>query len=247
MRRFQLFEFNDQPWLPTALRLGMTDYLLTIERLAGVGDALAPELDRLVEGSGAERIVDMCSGSGGPLVAIAPKLSRPVPVLLTDWFPAAAPRSLGDGIAFHPDPVDARDVHLPGLRTMFNALHHFSPADARAILRSAFEARQPIAIFEVTERRVPNLLSVFLIPLFVALVVPLIRPFRPLTWVLTYLLPVLPGLVAWDGFVSHLRTYTTAELEEMVADLRADGWRWEVRRVQFAPGAHATVLTGQGG
>src|SRR5687767_597198 len=117
MRRLHLFEFNDQPWLPAPIRVGLTDYLATIERLAGVGKVLAPTIDALVERTGATRIVDLCSGSGGPLLTVLPGLAHPVPALLTDFYPAAAGAALPAGIAFHPDPVDARTVDLPGLRT----------------------------------------------------------------------------------------------------------------------------------
>ena len=41
-RRFQLFEFNDQPWLPAALRDATTGFLDAISRVAGFHKKMAP-------------------------------------------------------------------------------------------------------------------------------------------------------------------------------------------------------------
>jgi len=41
----------------------------------------------------------------------------------------------------------------------------------------------------------------------------------------TYLIPILPLLIFWDGLVSHLRTYTPAEMESMARQCGGD-YRW---------------------
>jgi hypothetical protein len=54
-----------------------------------------------------------------------------------------------------------------------------------------------------------NMTFLFLGSLFL---VPLVRPFRLSRVLLTYLVPLIPMLVAWDGTVSALRAYTPDEL-----------------------------------
>jgi hypothetical protein len=44
---------------------------------------------------------------------------------------------------------------------------------------------------------------------------------------LTYLLPVIPIVITWDGVVSNLRTYSVEELRSLVADLDDPGYAWE--------------------
>ncbi len=45
----------------------------------------------------------------------------------------------------------------------------------------------------------------------------------------TDLLPIVPPIVAFDGVVSCLRTYSPDELRELVDGLeRADGWTWTI-------------------
>jgi hypothetical protein len=57
---------------------------------------------------------------------------------------------------------------------------------------------------------------------------------RPRSWgrlARTYLVPLAPAVYAWDGLVSHLRTYTPDELRAMTDAAARDGYRWEVGRV----------------
>jgi hypothetical protein len=111
-------------------------------------------------------------------------------------------------------PVDARAVprELIGLRTLFNGFHHFKPEDARAILLDAANARQPIAIFEASRRTFKTILPVLLMPLFVWVFTPMMRPFSWKRLLFTYPLPCVPLICLWDGLVSQLRAYTADEL-----------------------------------
>ena len=143
-------------------------------------------------------------------------------------------------------PVDARRVPdgLAGLRTICNAFHHFGTEDARRILSDAQQAGQPILIIELSERTWVNLtLGTLFIPLMVALVMPLVRPVRAGWLLLTYLLPVLPWTIAWDGWVSHWRTYSLAEQTELIAPLHRPDWTWDMGQTRLGPG-HITWLLG---
>jgi hypothetical protein len=142
----------------------------------------------------------------------------------------------GGAITGDPDSVSATAVpaRLTGFRTLFTALHHFPPAEAHAILADAARARQSIAVFEVTSRSALALLGILFLPLLVLLFTPFIRPFRWSRLVWTYLVPLVPLAVWFDGTVSCLRTYTPAELRDLVADLQ-QGYEWEIGAVRSAP------------
>jgi hypothetical protein len=97
-------------------------------------------------------------------------------------------------------------------------------------------ARQPILCAELSERTVANVIGAALIPLFVVLLMPLVRPLR-LSWLLfTYVIPILPFSIAWDGLVSHLRVYSPAELERFVDGLGGDGYTWEIGQEKLGLG-----------
>ncbi len=144
----------------------------------------------------------------------------------------AAEALSGGSIGFLAESVDARDVppDLPGIRTLFNSFHHFTPDDARAILRGAVGASQPIAVFEIPERKLSVVLSTLLAPFMVLLATPFIRPFRGGRLVYTYLLPLVPLTCLWDGVVSQLRAYTPDELDRLAADVSTE-YAWACGKV----------------
>ena len=129
----------------------------------------------------------------------------------------------------------AKICWLPcGFRTLFTALHHFRPTAARAILADAVRRGCGIGIFEVTERRILTLLGMLVLPVFVLLATPFIRPFRWSRLLLTYLLPLVPLAVWFDGTVSCLRSYTPAELEALAAGV-GEGYDWEAGTLAAPP------------
>jgi hypothetical protein len=143
--------------------------------------------------------------------------------------------------------VNAAEVpaELPGLRLVFNAFHHFDRPLALAVIRDAVRQGQPFASFEVVSREPASLIAMGFAPLNFALALPFLRPFRwawvPLTWVV----PVLPAFVLWDGVVSWLRIWSVPELRELVAEVDAPGWTWDIGEIRLgsAP-AHATFFVG---
>jgi hypothetical protein len=248
MRRVQFIELHEQAWFPSSLRDYVTDALQFGFNLFKAYAPIAPLLEGALDAAGSgsnsgKSIVDMCSGAGGPWLDLCRKLQsrqadgKPgaLQICLTDKYPNLGAfqkvRAASENrITFYPDSVDARKVpgELKGFRTMFTAFHHFSPEDARAILQNAVDAGEGIGVFEAT-RRAPStmgLMFAFVFALFVG--TPWIRPFRWSRLLWTYLVPILPLVLAFDGVVSCLRTYRPEELREMVEKLNAGGYRWEI-------------------
>lgn len=238
LRRRHLFELEDQTWFPALIRDAGSAYLEFMARFAGHGKAVAPLLFRALHRAHENRIIDLCSGGSGPLpTALAEILDRhdqAVAATLTDFYPnrEAFERTTRE----HPmidaihEPVDAVRVpaDLEGLRTIFSGFHHFRPAQAKRILENAAEDRAPIAIFEIVARHPLALFGMFFAPLMTLLLMPFLRPFR-WGWVpLTYVVPVIPFFIFWDGFVSCLRCYSLNELREMTQNLESSDYDWEI-------------------
>lgn len=247
--RLHLFEFLDQPWLPGPLRRGEVDYLrVVLDRLRPY-DGMAPRLAELLRAAGTDRVIDLCSGAGGPWRTLLPKLRavhEEAEVVLTDLHPTPV-EELPPGMHYRGTPVDATRVpeELTGVRTLFEGLHHFPPERARALLADAATRGVPFAAFELTQRSPLSIL--FQLLLIVPLVwgfTPLIRPVRGWRLVLTYLVPIIPLLILWDGVVSSLRTYAPTDLERLTAGLGGDGYRWS-SGIHRARGVSITYLIGQ--
>ena len=238
--RLHLVELHDLSWCPASLRDALTDFLAFALNLAGTYDPAGPLLRRAVARTGARRIVDLCSGAGGPWIKLANDVG--VPVVLTDLYPH---RGGAEGLPFHPDPVDARAVPdvLDGFRTLFTSFHHFRPAAARAILADAVRRGQGIAIFEAARRRPFDMGLVALTWLGVLAAGPFIRPFRWSRLLWSYLPPLLPLVGTFDGLVSCLRWYSPAELRALVRGL--DSFEWDIgdARASHSP-LHMTYLIG---
>jgi hypothetical protein len=223
--RLHLVELHDLPGCPPSLRDGLTDFLAFSLNLARAYEPAGPLLRRALGRTRARRIVDLCSGAGGPWTRLAREVR--VPVLLTDLYPHKGP-ALSGSVQFHPQPVDARAVPegLDGFRTLFTSFHHFRPVEACAILADAVSKGQGIAVFEAARRAPWEILVVALTWLGVLLAEPFIRPWRWSRFFWTYLPPVLPLVGTFDGVVSCLRAYSPAELRELVREL--DTYDWEI-------------------
>jgi len=120
---------------------------------------------------------------------------------------------------------------------MFNlAFHHFDDPLARAILKNTIETGDGFGIFELQSRSIVGLLDVCLFGLGIVafgLYYALVW-LSPATLVFTYLIPILPLVLVFDGWVSVLRTRTPDEVEALLRTCGADGGdeelaRWEVR------------------
>lgn len=256
MARIHLFELEDQPWFPAVLRDAGTAYLRLAADITGQPSYMAPKIAELLRATGLTRLVDLCSGGAGPIPAVVEQLRGEgieATAVLTDLYPnvktleAVASGSEG-AVQVHPDSIDATKVpaELTGVRTLFNALHHFRPEDARHILQSAVDARQPIAAFDVSERSIPFLVGMLFAPIVFALACPFLRPFDWRWIVFTYLIPIIPLFVVWDGFVSGLRSYSEPELKQLAASLEGDSFEWETGRVQVgSQPAYVTYLIGR--
>ena len=66
MRRLHLVELEDLPWVPAPIRNALTGYLQAMLDAADPYGAIVPVLADAVRRSGAPRIIDLCSGGGGP-------------------------------------------------------------------------------------------------------------------------------------------------------------------------------------
>jgi len=246
MGRIHLFEFEDLDWFPDFLRNYGTDFLQFLSNLTNMFHPIIPILQKVLEKSGTTQIIDLGSGGGGPIPKLNKALKKQNPglkILLTDYFPNIAALELAkknaDNIYYFKTPVDARNVpgNLKGLRTLFLSFHHFEPEDAKKILQNAVNSKNAIAIFEGQERSFASLLAMFLSPISVLLTTLFIKPFKFRRLLFTYVIPLVPLLVLWDGIVSSLRTYSIEEMKSLINELdNKDDFEWEVGRVRSGPG-----------
>lgn len=252
MERIHLFELEDQGWFPSFLRNYGTDFLGFVAEKTGMFKPVIPLLEKGLKLSGENKIIDLGSGSGGGIFLLNSHLKQKIPklqILLTDLFPNIPAfelaKSQSKNISFVTTPIDARVVpeELIGMRTLFLAFHHFKPFDAKLILQDAVDNKDPIAIFEGQERSFRGFIGMLFSPIFVLLATPFIRPFSIGRIIFTYLLPIVPLFVLWDGLVSSLRTYSVKEMNALVLEVKNnDKFIWETGRLKSGPGVILYLL-----
>lgn len=243
MARIHAFEFEDQTWFPALIRQYMTDFL---SHMGGWSKLpYLPFTERLVEAvrrTGDERLVDLCSGGGGPAVVIArelrERLARPVGLVLTDLYPSAsrqehARRVLPTWVELEPRAIDAQAVpeELAGFRLVCNGFHHLRPEQARACLLDAVRQRRGVALVELTQRSALSMVQIAFGTATQLVVTPFIRPFRWSRLLFTYVVPLVPLCTLWDGIVSCLRVYDPEELKDLIAQLPPSDYQWELGRL----------------
>jgi hypothetical protein len=241
MTRIQSFEFNDAPWAPAALRETIVEALSRALEWGGVVRALAPPFRDFLQRTGADEVLDLCSGAGGPAAILAGELARngerAPRFLLTDLQPHPETwtrlRDAHPGVIdFVPQPVDATRIppHLGGqrARVIINALHHFPPHLAGAILLGACAGAPGVFVAESFERNPLRLAPLAPAGLPALFATPLLSPRRRLQKaLLTWFTPIVAAASLWDGVISTLRVYNERELREMVAPAgNAFEWTW---------------------
>ncbi|NVK51574.1 MAG: hypothetical protein HWD85_01475 [Flavobacteriaceae bacterium] len=252
MARIHLFEIADFSWFPQFLRNYLTDFLQFLSNKTKMYKPVVPILKKGLQLSKTTQIVDLASGGGGGWIWLNTELQKEIPdlkILLSDYFPNISAFEYTKKQAFNIDytskSVDARNVpsNLIGLRTQFLSFHHFKPKDAKQILQNAIDANTSIAVFEAQERSLPSILAMIFSPITVLFTTPFIKPFKLGRILFTYLIPIIPFVVFFDGIVSSLRTYSVKEMTNLVNQLvHKDTFHWDIGKVKAGPGVILYLL-----
>jgi hypothetical protein len=260
MKRLQLFELEDQAWFPDVIRASMTRMLTILHGWLKSPHRIALILSEVIQVTGRKRIVDLCSGDGGPMIAVLQELHRiegmhDVSLTLTDLYPNQSARkriassNRTNLLEYCEQPVDAARLEAtnPGtIRTLIAGFHHMPPDRARAILRHAVASGDPLLIYELSDNKIPPKylwwvgLPLNLILAFV--VAARVRPMSFTHFCLSFVIPVVPICFAWDGAVSNARTYTAHDLNELLSGLEAEGYVWNIRSIGAKPANQLCLL-----
>ncbi|WP_108808651.1 hypothetical protein [Aquimarina spinulae] len=240
MKRIHLFEFEDLPWFPNWIRICMTRLIVVMHKKFGTSEDMAMLLVDLIKRTKTKKIIDLCSGSGGPMLDTIALLRNQhhledVELVLSDLYPnlEAAKRinSSSDYIRYRTTPLDAThiDDSIQGIFTMVGSFHHMRPDQAKSILTAVQSKKQPICIMEIN-KKFPFLLWWLFIPLSAVLclfITPLVRPLTIRQLIFTYIIPVIPLCFAWDAVITSGRIYRLEDLDELLQGIKEDTYIWK--------------------
>jgi hypothetical protein len=254
--RLHLFELEDLEWFPNVIRSGATDYLRFMIEKTGIYKPAAEVIRSMLNKSKVNKIIDLCSGGGGGIVGITNDLNKNgnsnTKVTLTDKYPNLNSfiyiSSKNKLINYDERSIDAREVpeDLEGLRTSFSSFHHFKPEDAKKVLRDAILNKKPIAIFEGGQRGLLEIIAVLILtPILNLTVTPFIRPFKIYRLFFTYIIPLIPITLIWDGLVSMLRIYHPEEFLDLTKEIGKNGYEWKAGYLKTLLGRKIIYMTGE--
>lgn len=228
MKRFQLFEFCDQKWLPQTIREAFHDCLGLAHNITYRPYInLPPLLADVARRTNATTILDIASGGGeqiGTLHDFSKKTKLPA-FILSDLYPHVKTwqklqENYGkQAICFYDKPLNFNDIpsDSPRLWSIFTAFHHLSPPLAKQLVDQAITNSDGLIIAEFFRRRLPDILSVFLaIPCNFLFAPFFAKEFTLKKMLFTTIIPIVPLMACFDGIVSVLRTYKKDEIIAML-------------------------------
>lgn len=230
--RINLPEFNESRWTPQPLKAYITE--MVARQSVHPFRKLVPVLAGVLRDHRLDEILDLASGSGGPLPplhrTIERTLGRPITLELSDLNPRYAGSYVSPvpRIRYRQEAFDARNIpDGDGLVTMFNVFHHFPPGDAEAVLRNCASRGRPILIGEVTHRHLgyaARLAATSFIEGWADAW--RIKPRQRRRLLLSLPVPLGPLCLAWDTLASCLRGHDLAALADRLNGQSGPAYRW---------------------
>lgn len=225
-KRAQLFEFDDQPWLPQSLRRIYMQILgNNMFRVAPFKARLSADLDD----HDVEFIHSLCSGDGQLVFMLYQLLGkeRRVRFILSDLFPipdeyARLKAATNGDIDFIAAPVDATRIQPARGEwlLMAGSLHHLNEEQVKEVFEQVVANNSVLIMMENHDRSYAQALKLLVIlPTYSILAAIFGRPFRWDKLLFGALLPIVPVMILVDGFVSNLRSYRPADLQRLLASL----------------------------
>ena len=236
-----LKELEDYPWFPSYLRKMQLEYVGWISVQLQLYRPLLKELERFAS----EKWIDLASGSGWPAFYLQQNASSHIEYTLTDLYPESVSNEVSKHVNVEDQPMNLIDFQPEAGKqySMFNAFHHFTSAQQKEIIKKIKEAKASCIIAEVLE---PSWLCFLQVTLAAFIVQPLtawaIRPFSIARMITTYIIPIQLITVAWDGWLSVLKSKSLSQYKALVSDLADNQYSIEVKRIKQLRGNLIVIL-----
>ena len=236
-----LKELEDYPWFPARLRkmqlefVGWTSVQLHLYR---------PVLE-IINGFPSNSWIDLGSGSGWPAWYIQQNASPQIQYTLSDLYPESVSDEVKKHIAVEGSPLNLLEFQPEqgNQYSLFNAFHHFTSAQQKELIQKMKTAKAGCIIAEVLE---PSVLSFIQVTLAAFVLQPLtawaIRPFSLLRIATTYLIPIQLITVAWDGWLSVLKSKSLRQYQELLKELSDSEYSIEVKRIPQLQGNLIVII-----
>lgn len=236
-----LKELEDYPWFPSYLRKMQLEYVGWIS----VQLRLYRPLLEVLQQFPSNKWIDLASGSGWPAFYLQQNSLPQVHYTLTDLYPESVSNEVKKYLEIDVEPLNLIEFQPSAGKqySMFNAFHHFTLVQQKEIIQKMKDANATCIIAEVLE---PSWLCFLQVSLAAFILQPLtawaIRPFSIVRMISTYIIPIQLITVAWDGWLSVLKSKSLNKYKALVIDLGDNQYSIEVKRIKQLRGNLVVIL-----
>jgi hypothetical protein len=230
-----LKELEDYPWFPSYLRKMQLEYVGWISVQLRLYKPILEELLKFPS----NRWTDLASGSGWPAFYLQKNASHQIHYTLSDLYPESISNEVKKQMEVELEPLNLIEFQPQSGKqySIFNAFHHFTSEQQKQVINKMKEARASCIIAEVLE---PTLVCFLQVTLAAFILQPItawaIKPFSVLRLINTYLIPIQLITVAWDGWLSVLKSKSVKQYKELLNEFTDNQYTIEVKRIQQLQG-----------
>ncbi|MBX3039953.1 MAG: hypothetical protein KF789_04505 [Bdellovibrionaceae bacterium] len=248
-------QISRSKWLPASLKNLMLEFLDFIVSLVEANKPFIPLLQRQTNLK-AEFFLDSPE-AGGSAILLVPHLLRDFPgceisVLADHLSPERKAHfqnlipELSSQVRFiEQKDIGLRSDHSEKFLISINQAHLFSDDELMARLKDFQTKFDQILIGEGNNKSGRQVIGMLILAPLVAIVcAPFVKPFRLLRLVFTFLIPLLPLMIAWDGIVALFKIRSPERLKELMTSDGTDGWTWKVGKSPNNRGGFVIFLQG---
>ena len=237
-----LKELEDYPWFPAYLRKMQLEYVGWISVQLKLYRPVLDEMKKFPN----KNWTDLASGSGWPAFYLQKNASHQIHYTLSDLYPESVSNEVKKQTEVELEPLNLIDLQPETGKqySLFNAFHHFTSEQQKQLINKMKEAKASCIIAEVLE---PTWICFLQVTLAAFIIQPLtawaIKPFSIARIITTYLIPIQLITVAWDGWLSVLKSKTVKQYKILLAEFADHQYSIEVKRIQQLQGNLIIIIT----
>ncbi|MFN5376473.1 MAG: hypothetical protein ACK492_08965 [Chitinophagaceae bacterium] len=230
-----LKELEDYPWFPSYLRKMQLEFVGWISVQLKLYRPVLDEMKKFPH----KNWTDLASGSGWPAFYLQKNASHQVHYTLSDLYPDSVSNEVKKQVEVALEPLNLMEFQPESEKqySIFNAFHHFTSEQQKQLINKMKEAKASCIIAEVLE---PTWICFLQVTLAAFIVQPLtawaIKPFSIERIITTYLIPIQLITVAWDGWLSVLKSKTVKQYKILLAEFTDQQYSIEIKRIQQLQG-----------
>lgn len=253
MKKRPNFQLSQSNWVPTVFKKMINEFLDYIVLLVKANKPFLPAIANT-------------ETKGKEFYLFAPEVGGSSPLLIPDLleaFPDSSITVLSDNLSSqrkeHLQNLLLHDIHFAKMSDLpeksarserilisINRAHLESDTELSRQIDDMSSKFDQIIIGEGNNKSVRQVIGMLILaPLVSAVCGPKIKPFRASRLVFTYMIPLLPLMIAWDGIVALFLIRSPEKVLDLANRLNQKDWHWRSGKMQNNRGGFVIYLQGR--